>query len=252
MRALIEGLVYLLVALLYLLVEVIRALASVVRPSRSEPRRASAPEPARQARARVRGQPTTGPPRARKASGARGRWQPERGSKIAQMSLFRADPPSAERRTLAAGPTTRSRGRDRGPPPTAAPPRAGPAASPAAHPGSTREEPRRFDSQARWAGKLVDRGVGQFADTKRPGRNGEPARYSSYYVTLETEEGAIVTKQGVELQKALELSGAEIGDAIELLLLGKEAVTVTEDGKTAARHRNKWRINRRQENQWHQ
>ena len=246
MRALIEGFVYLIAAALYLVVEVIRALASALRASRP----ASAPvverAPTQRVRAENREHPATGPPRARKPASGRRRWRPEANSKIVQMPLFDGGgAPAAKPGPAGNAPRREFRGK-RGSQPTRAPE---PPAQLPVSPGSAEEpqRPRAFQSKERWSGRLVECGVGQFVDTKRPPRNGETPTYSSYYVTIETEDGAIVTKQGVELEKALQLSGAEVGDPVELLLLGKVAVTVTEAGRAVVRHRNKWRVNRKQE-----
>lgn len=92
--------------------------------------------------------------------------------------------------------------------------------------------------QERHAGELVEFGVGDFSDAT----SGRP--YRSYYVSIETADGALVTKKGVELEKALDYSGAKEGDSVELLFLGKEPVETTQGGKAVTRQRNRWRINK--------
>ena len=88
----------------------------------------------------------------------------------------------------------------------------------------------------------MDFGVGEFTDTRsKPGSH--PRKYQSFYVTVELDDGGLETKQGVELEMALQQSGAVKGERIELLFLGRDKIEDTEDGKPV-RYRNRWRINR--------
>ena len=88
----------------------------------------------------------------------------------------------------------------------------------------------------------MDFGVGEFSDIRS--KTGSDARkYQSFYVTIELDDGGIETKQGVELETALQQSAVVKGERIELLFLGREKIDDPEEGKSA-RYRNRWRINR--------
>jgi hypothetical protein len=79
----------------------------------------------------------------------------------------------------------------------------------------------------------------------------------SYYAHIKDENGVIHEHWGKELSTAIESSGAEIGEKIELVNLGKQAVQVEEkvydqDGNFSHRqsietYRNEWEIIREQE-----
>lgn len=96
---------------------------------------------------------------------------------------------------------------------------------------------RRVRHERRWTGRLAGHGVGHFSD---PATGRE---YQSYYVSLDADDGSIVTKRGVELEHAIAYAGVKPGDRVELLFLGREAVEVNENGESARRYRNRWRIN---------
>lgn len=96
---------------------------------------------------------------------------------------------------------------------------------------------RRPKHENRWVGALVQHGVGQFTDTKTH------REYSSYYVRIDADDGSIVTKRGVELEQAIAYANVKPGDRVELLFLGREAVSVDERGQAARKFRNRWRIN---------
>lgn len=75
----------------------------------------------------------------------------------------------------------------------------------------------------------------------------------SYYATIEDENGELHRHWGKEINTAIQKSAAQVGDKIELVNLGRQAVEVEEkiydkDGKfshtqTIETHRNEWEIN---------
>lgn len=90
--------------------------------------------------------------------------------------------------------------------------------------------------EERWIGTLVEHGVGEFTD-RASGR-----KYSSYYVRLEADAGDVITRRGVELEQAIQFAGANRGDRIELLFLGREPVEVQDSDPERRKWRNRWRI----------
>ncbi|MEW5891078.1 MAG: hypothetical protein ACOZCP_19310 [Pseudomonadota bacterium] len=243
MKAFIDGLVYLVVALAYLLYEVLRIIVSAFRREQQagEAPVTATPSPARAMAPAAAQDPAKA---AKEAKGARAEPDPN------QIPLFESnggDPADAG--------GLRTRRGARAPRKSAAPKRNAekPAANqsmplvedvPAAPGTRTRSESRAAQHKGRWVGTLEDFGIRTFTDTKSKGASAEnPRRYQSFYVSIETEDGGLVIKQGVELEKAIEISGAQIGDCVELLFLGKEPVEVEEDGEKVTRHRNRWRIN---------
>lgn len=104
-------------------------------------------------------------------------------------------------------------------------------------PPRTRVAQRRVQHEKRWVGTLAEHGVGQFSDRKT-GRE-----YASYYVRIDPDDGSIVTKRGVELEQAIAYAGVKPGDRVELLFLGREVVSVDDNGQAARKFRNRWRIN---------
>ena len=104
-------------------------------------------------------------------------------------------------------------------------------------PPRARVTQRRVQHEKRWVGTLAEHGLGQFSDRKT-GRE-----YASYYVRIDSDGGSIVTKRGVELEQAIAYAGVKPGDRVELLFLGREAVSVDDNGQAARKFRNRWRIN---------
>ncbi|MDW5378839.1 LPD7 domain-containing protein [Halomonas sp. HP20-15] len=96
----------------------------------------------------------------------------------------------------------------------------------------------------RLAGKVVEHG-------KAPYEHNKDNR-ESYYVTLENADGEKSTTWGVDLERAMEESGAKEGDTVELENQGRQPVTVNrpvkdEQGKVVRTeqintHRNKWDV----------
>lgn len=94
------------------------------------------------------------------------------------------------------------------------------------------------------AGKIVAHG-------KAPYEN-NPDNRESYYVTLENEAGKKSTTWGVDLERAIEESGTQKGDKVELKNLGRQPVTVERPKKddkgavigkeTINTHRNTWEV----------
>jgi Ti-type conjugative transfer relaxase TraA len=81
-------------------------------------------------------------------------------------------------------------------------------------------------------GELMEHGVAPYEH--------KPENKQSYYVTLANAKGKERTIWGVDLERALQASGAAIGDKIGLEHLGVQPVTLP-DGKTV--ERNEWRVN---------
>lgn len=96
----------------------------------------------------------------------------------------------------------------------------------------------------RLAGKVAEHG-------KAPYEHNKDNR-ESYYVTLENADGEKSTTWGVDLERAMEESGAKEGDTVELENQGRQPVTVNrpvkdEQGKVVRTeqintHRNKWDV----------
>lgn len=67
----------------------------------------------------------------------------------------------------------------------------------------------------------------------------EDGASQSYFVTIEDEAGERQTFWGVDLERAVADSGAEVGSAVNVANLGSQPVTLPDGTKT---HRNTWRI----------
>lgn len=106
------------------------------------------------------------------------------------------------------------------------------------------QEPQASEPVNRLAGKVVEHG-------KAPYEHNKDNR-ESYYVTLENADGEKSTTWGVDLERAMEESGAKEGDTVELENQGRQPVTVNrpvkdEQGKVVRTeqintHRNKWDV----------
>ncbi len=81
------------------------------------------------------------------------------------------------------------------------------------------------------AGRLVAHGPALYEH--------EPSNKLSYFVTLENDKGLRNTVWGVDLERALQASGAEPGTKIELQHLGSQPVTLPDGTLT---HRNEWQV----------
>ena len=81
------------------------------------------------------------------------------------------------------------------------------------------------------AGRLVAHGPAPYEH--------EPSNKMSYFVTLENDKGVRNTVWGVDLERALQASGAEAGAKIELNHLGSVPVTLPDGTLT---HRNEWQV----------
>lgn len=81
------------------------------------------------------------------------------------------------------------------------------------------------------AGRLVAHGPAPYEH--------EPSNKMSYFVTLENDKGVRNTVWGVDLERALQASGAEPGTKIELQHLGSQPVTLPDGTLT---HRNEWQV----------
>ncbi|MGN6424275.1 MAG: LPD7 domain-containing protein [Asticcacaulis sp.] len=94
------------------------------------------------------------------------------------------------------------------------------------------------------AGTLVDIGTAPYQD--------KPGRKPSHYVTLQDDKGQTVKIWGVDLPRALEASGAQLGDKVALAFRGRQPVSVdapvndvagkTIHTKKQAVDRNAWEI----------
>lgn len=106
------------------------------------------------------------------------------------------------------------------------------------------QAPQASEPVNRLAGKVVEHG-------KAPYEHNKDNR-ESYYVTLENADGEKSTTWGVDLERAMEESGAKKGDHVELENQGRQPVTVSrpvkdEQGKVVRTeqintHRNKWDV----------
>ena len=104
-----------------------------------------------------------------------------------------------------------------------------------------RERDRPVDSLA---GVLVDHGAAPYQH--------EAGNSPSYFVSLRGSSGDVVTHWGLDLRRATEASGAEIGDQVQLARLGKTRVQVREprrndagfviDYETKEAERNAWSV----------
>lgn len=244
MKALIDGLVYLVVALAYLVYEVLRIIFSALRPAAQQAAVGGAPMAAK-APTRPAGAPApqvvVGDTTAVKIS--RAEPDPNQiplfdGSESLRQPVDRVQPCTKVLRKAMPTPSVVKAA-------TPAPSTATPSTTDEPPPTETGKRPERKAAQHkdRWVGVLEDFGVGTFTDTKSKGASPDkPRKYQSFFVSIETEDGGLVSKQGVELEKAIESSGAKAGDTVELLFLGKERVEVEENGEKVPRYRNRWRI----------
>jgi hypothetical protein len=93
-------------------------------------------------------------------------------------------------------------------------------------------------------GTLVDYGSAPF-------RN-QQGNSPSYFVSLRSESGSVTTHWGLDLERALDESGADVGDQVRLARLGKQRVQVQEpvrdqrgnvvDHVTRETERNSWSV----------
>jgi hypothetical protein len=94
------------------------------------------------------------------------------------------------------------------------------------------------------AGELVEHGPAPFQ--RQPGNS------PSYFVSLRDAAGTLVTHWGVDLERAMEESGAGVGDQVRLSRLGKQRVQVREpirdetgaviDHRVKETERNAWSV----------
>lgn len=87
------------------------------------------------------------------------------------------------------------------------------------------------DFAGRGAGKLVDHGAAPYENN--------PTNSGSYFATLENDKGEQRTVWGVDIQRAIAESGAELGDKISLEHKGSVPVTLPSGEIT---ERNKWEV----------
>jgi len=76
----------------------------------------------------------------------------------------------------------------------------------------------RLTSDRIYAGKLVDIGTAPYQD--------KPGQKPSHYLTLQDDKGQTSKVWGVDLPRALEASGAQLGENVVLAFKGRQSVTV--------------------------
>jgi Ti-type conjugative transfer relaxase TraA len=81
------------------------------------------------------------------------------------------------------------------------------------------------------AGRLVEHGAAPYEH--------DPQKSDSYFVTLENDKGEQRTLWGVDLERAMQEAGPEIGDKIGLQHEGSTPVTLPDGTQT---HRNTWKV----------
>ncbi|NCA72580.1 MAG: hypothetical protein EOM91_21475, partial [Sphingobacteriia bacterium] len=94
------------------------------------------------------------------------------------------------------------------------------------------------------AGTLVDYGSSPFQN--------QPGNSPSYFVSLRSESGSVTTHWGLDLERALDESGADVGDQVRLARLGKQRVHIQDpvrdqqgnvvDHVTRETERNSWSV----------
>jgi len=109
------------------------------------------------------------------------------------------------------------------------------------HPKLSPEESEAFsrggvhDKKSSAYGKITDFGAANYQDNEKNKR--------SFFIELEKFDGEKIKIWGVDLERALEKSGKNIGDMAQLEFKGKETVPVEINGKWEHKERYTWDVN---------